>query len=377
MRPYDVVVVGVGGAGSAAAWHLARRGARVRAIERFEPGHSMGSSHGLSRIIRLAYYEDPSYVPLLRRAYELWRDLEDVSGESLLHITGAVDAGPPGSRVFEGSRQSCLVHALPHEVLSSAALSERCPGYRLPADYKAVLQPDGGYLEPERCVTTHVAMARASGAVVDTGVSVRDWRVVRGGVEVVLDDEAVVHARHLVLTAGAWLPRMSPALAAVLAPERQVVGWFAVADHPAFAPDVFPVFNLETNDGHYYGFPEAGEPGFKIGRYHHRLERVDPDTMDRMVHPPDESILRAGVARMFPAANGALLRAEACLFTNTPDEHFIIDRLPGADAVLAVSACSGHGFKFCSVLGEIVADLVLEGRTAHDCSRFRLDRFAT
>jgi len=348
----------------------------VKAIEQFQPGHAMGSSHGLSRIIRLAYYEDPSYVPLLRRAYELWRELEAAAGSSLLHVTGAIDAGPPGSRVFEGSRHSCLVHSLPHDVLTSEGLTERFPGYRLPPAYRAVFQPDGGFLEPERCVTAHVAMARSSGAEVDSGRTVHRWRTVPGGDEVVVDD-AAVQARQLVLCAGAWMPRLSPALASVLTPERQVVGWFAVADPPSFGPGRFPVFNLDTDDGHYYGFPVGDEPGFKIGRYHHRLERVDPDTMDRAIHAQDEAVLRHCVARMFPAANGPLLRAETCLFTNTPDEHFVIDRLPGAGAVLAVSACSGHGFKFCSVLGEIVADLVLEGRTAHDVSRFRLGRFSS
>src|SRR5919108_3626492 len=165
-RRLDAIVVGVGGMGSAALYHLARRGRRVLGLERFSVPHEMGSSHGVTRIIRLAYYEDPAYVPLLRRAYELWRDLQRTAGDHLLHITGSIDAGPPGSPVFEGSRQSCELHGLPHEVLSSAQLGRRFPGYQLPSETMAVLQPEGGFLLPERCIVAHVNAALALGAEV-------------------------------------------------------------------------------------------------------------------------------------------------------------------------------------------------------------------
>jgi len=360
--------------GSAVAFHLASRGASVCALEQFQIGHDRGSSHGYTRIIRLSYFEDPSYVPLLRRAFDLWRELEEAAERRLLHVTGALDAGPPGSRVFEGSRRSSVEHGLRHDVLSGDGVNERYPGYRLPPHFQAVFQPDGGFLEPERCIEAHAAMAIRHGAEIVTGRQVQSWRIARGGVEVHTGGDAL-RARHLVLCGGPWMPRLAPVLSPVLVPERQVVGWFDVPDRAAFSPARFPVFNLETGWGHYYGFPEHAVPGFKIGRYHHRSERADPDALDRAVHPPDESILRDCVREMFPLADGPLLRAGTCLFTNTPDEHFIVDRLPDAPQVLAVSACSGHGFKFCSVLGEVVADLVLSGRTAHDISRFRLDRF--
>lgn len=359
--------------GSAAAYHLARRGADVCAVDQFEPGHDRGSSHGLTRIIRLAYHEDLSYVPLLRRAFDLWRELEAPLDAPLLHVTGSLDAGPEGSRIVDGSRHSCEQHGLPHERLSGAGVNERFPGYRLPDSHQAVLQPDGGFLDPEACIAAHVNGAARAGARLLARNRVHGWRATTDRVEVDIGGTTLA-ARRLVLCAGAWAPRLVPELAGVLRPERQVVAWFSVREPALFAPARFPVFNLETTLGHFYGFPEHGVPGFKIGRYHHRGEPADPDDMDRAVHAPDEAVLRAGVARCFPLADGPLLRAATCLFTNTPDEHFVVDRLPWCPRVLLVSACSGHGFKFCSVLGEIVADLVLDGRTRHDISRFAIAR---
>ena len=362
--------------GSAAAYHLARRGLSVLALEQHTLGHDRGSSHGLSRIIRLAYFEHPSYVPLLRRSFTLWRELENETGERLLHVTGAVDAGLPGSRVLEGSLQSCRLHGLQHELLSAEDVNRRFPGYHLPPGYRAVLQPDGGFLEPEKCIRSHAASASGRGAEIRTGVQVHGWSRMNNGVVIRLPDEDI-RARQLVICAGAWTPALVPSLAPLLRPERQVVAWFAVTDDDVFAPGRFPVFVMQTPEGYYYGFPQYGVPGFKIGKYHHRAESVDPDTMDRSVNADDEAVLRGCVRSFFPAADGERLRASVCIFTNTPDEHFIIDRLPGAPEVLVVSACSGHGFKFCSVIGEIVADLVTRGETTQDVSLFKLDRFAS
>jgi sarcosine oxidase len=360
--------------GSAAAFHLASRGLSVCAIEQFDPGHDHGSSHGLSRIIRLAYFEHPLYVPLLQRAYSLWRDLERDSGTRLLHITGGLDAGPPGSRIPEGSLESCRVHGLRHEVLRGAEVNERFPGYRMPADYLAVFQPDGGFLAPELCIRTHVTEAIRHGAVVRIGERVMGWSRDANGVSVRLTDDEV-RARQVVITAGAWMPKVVPSLSSLLRPERQVVAWFGVSDGPAFEPGRFPIFVMTTPTGHFYGFPQHEVPGFKIGKYHHRSELVDPDRVNRAVDADDEAVLRECVSSFFPGANGPVLRASTCIFTNTPDEHFIIDRLPDVPEALVVSACSGHGFKFCSVIGEIVADLVADGETPHDLSLFKLGRF--
>lgn len=363
--------------GSAIAHHAAARGLRVLALERFALGHDRGSSHGLTRIIRLAYFEHPAYVPLLRRAFTLWRALERDSGTSLLHVTGSLDVGWPGSVVFEGSRRSCDAHGLSHDVLDADELARRMPAWRPAADACAVFQPDGGFLVPERAIAAHVAQARAHGATVREHVEVRSWRARDGQVQVTTDD-GVLEAGQLVLSAGAWMGAMHRTLAPVLAPERQVLGWFAVAPHarPAFSPARFPVFVLETPAALFYGFPEFDVPGFKIGRYHHLHEMVDPDAPRRAVDPRDEVALREAVTAHFPAADGALLRSTTCLFTNTPDGHFVIDRAPDAPEVLLVSPCSGHGFKFASVVGELCADLLVQGGTAHDIAPFRLSRFA-
>lgn len=377
-RVHDVAVLGLGGMGSAVAAHLAKRGLSVVGIEQFEPGHDQGSSHGLSRIIRLAYFEHPAYVPLLRRAFTLWRELEEESGSGvhLLHVTGGLDVGVPGSRVFEGSSESCRVHGLRHEVLTARQVNERFPGFQLPDGFMAVFQPDGGFLEPEECIRAYAALAAKHGAELRTGERVQGWLEEASGV-VVRTALGEIRARQLVVSAGAWTPKLIPSLASLLRPERQVVGWFSVEDANAFAVGRFPVFVMSTPDGHFYGFPEFGVPGFKIGKYHHRSEPVDPDALRREVDAGDESVLRDCIRSFFPRADGSMVRASTCMFTNAPDEHFIIDRLLAAPAVIVVSACSGHGFKFCSVVGEIVADLVERGRTEHDTSLFRLDRFPT
>src|SRR5581483_2015826 len=375
-RRFDVIVLGVGGMGSAAAYHLARRGKRVLGLEQFGIPHELGSSHGITRIIRLAYYEHPSYVPLLRRAYQLWRELEQLSGERLLHVTGSLDAGPPESEVFLGSKRSCDLHDLPHEVLSAAALAARFPAYRLPPGFLALFQPEGGFLLPERCIVAHADAARALGAEIHPDEPALEWEARGDGVQV-RTARGRYAAERLVICAGAWASKLVPALAGLAVPERQVLGWFEPLQPELFLPERFPVFNLLVDEGRFYGFPLFGVPGFKIGRYHHLDEQVDPDTIDRASYSRDEAVLRAGVAHYFPAANGALLSAKACMFTNSPDEHFILDLHPELPQVVLAAGFSGHGFKFCSVVGEILADLAERGETAHDTALFRLARFAS
>src|SRR5438045_1755139 len=359
--------------GSAAAYHLAARGAAVLALEQFDIPNDLGSSHGLSRIIRLAYWEHPAYVALVRRAYGLWRALEANAGEPLLVVTGSIDAGPPGGRNVDGARAAWRAHGLLHDELASAALTARFPGYRLPPDVVAIFQPDGGFLKPEACIAAHASLARDHGAVVRTHVRVVGWESDGGFVRVRTGDGEHT-AKTLVLTAGAWTGSILPPLARALAPERQVMLWTEPLRPERFAVGAFPVFYIDVPAGPFYGFPSDGRAGFKIGRYHHRGERVDPDAMDRACHSEDERVLREGVRRYFPDANGPTLAMKTCLFTNSPDEHFVIDRAPGASPVLVAAGFSGHGFKFCSVVGEILADLTLDGGTRHDISLFSAAR---
>ena len=371
---YDAVVLGVGGMGSAALYELARRGRRVLGIERFGLPHDRGSSHGVTRIIRLAYFEHPSYVPLLRRAYQRWRALEEAAGEQLLHITGSLDVGREEGRVFPGSLRSCLEHGLPHEVLGPGALADRFPALRVPGGWRGLYQPQGGFVLPERAIVHHVRAAREHGAEVRTREAVREWED-RGDAVRLRTDRGAYEARTLVVTSGAWAASL-PALRGLLTPERQVMGWFRPADPAPFSAGALPVVLGEFEEGVYYGSPVFGVPGFKIGRFHHLGEATTADELDRECREEDESVLRAALVRYFPGADGPALSLRACLFTNTPDEHFIIDRLPASPNVVVAAGFSGHGFKFCSVVGEILADLVASGETEHKISRFRLDRFA-
>jgi sarcosine oxidase len=368
---YDVVVVGVGGMGSAALYHLARRGKRVLGIERFDVPHEHGSSHGLTRIIRQAYFEHPSYVPLVQRAYELWRGLEAEAGEQLLFITGAVEGGP---RIFEGAVRSSIEHALPFEELDGAEVTRRFPAYRLPADLRVVFQRDGGFVLPERCIVAHVAGARARGAQVRTGEQVLEWSAGGDGVRV-RTTRGEVEAERLVLTAGAYSQDVARLAPGMVVAQRQVLGWLEPARPELFAPERFPVFNLALEEGHVYGFPIHGVPGFKIGYYDYEGAKGDPESIPREPTPEDEVPLRRFAERYFPDGAGPTLDLKTCLFELSPDEHFLVDRHPETELAVVGAGFSGHGFKFSSVIGEILADLVLDGDTQHDIGFLRLSRF--
>jgi sarcosine oxidase len=373
---HDVIVVGIGGMGSAAAWHLARRGQRVLGLERFDIPHAMGSSHGVTRIIRLPYYEDPAYVPLLHRAYALWRELEAATGRRVLHLHGSIDGGPEDGQIFQGALASARLHALPHEVLTGTEVNARFPGYRLSAATRAVLQPQGGYVMSEQAIVAHVRAAQDAGAAIHAREAVLGWEARPGGEGVtVTTDRGRYEAGRLVLTAGAWMADLAPPLRGVAVPERQVLAWLQPLQPALFTPERFPVFNLEVEEGRYYGFPVVEVPGFKLGRYHHRGERMPAEAMRREVDAEDEALLRAFAARYTPEGNGPTMALRACIFTNTPDEHFILDRHPEHPQVVLASPCSGHGYKFCSVVGEILAELATgDGTTRHDIAFLRLAR---
>jgi sarcosine oxidase len=371
---YDAIVLGLGGMGSATLYHLARRGLRVLGIERYDLLHEYGSSHGLTRIIRLAYWEHPTYVALLRRSYELWRELERAAGEQLLYITGSVDAGPPGSSVFAGALKSSELHGLAHEVMDGAELHRRFPGYGLPKEMQCLYQPDGGFLLPERCNVAHVAQALAHGAEVRFREPVVEWDAKAGHVWVGTK-RGTYETEKLVICAGPWASKLVPELMELAVPERQVLAWLQPTRPERFEPEVFPVFNLEVEEGRYYGFPQFLMPGFKFGKYHHLNERVDADTVDREPNARDEELLRDFARRYFPDGAGATLMLKGCLFTNSPDRHFILDLHPEYPEVSIAAGFSGHGYKFCSVVGEIMADLAEGGRTDHDIGFFRMDRF--
>ena len=374
MPSYDAIVIGVGGMGSAAVYHLAQRGLQVLGLEKHAIPHAMGSSHGYSRMIRYTLQEHPSYVPLVRRSYELWHEMEETAGEELMVTTGSIRAGAPDSPFFLNAQEACDLHSIPYEILTASEVNKRFPGYRFPEEISSVYQADGGFLLPERCIVTHVQAAERAGADVHSQETVLDWEVRGDGVQVRTDRDTYTAGR-LVVTAGPWAANLVPELAAYAVPERQVMGWFQPKRPELYAAEAFPVFGVFTEEGRYYGFPSHAVPGFKIGRVHHLLQKVDPDAIDREVHPEDEDILRQAVNRYFPLAAGKLLDGKTCMYTNTPDEHFMIGTLDGQPQVSVAAGFSGHGFKFASVIGEIMADLAQSGATEHDINLFRLDRF--
>jgi sarcosine oxidase len=279
------------------------------------------------------------------------------------------------SLTVKGSLESCRIHHLPHEILDAADLRRRFPGYRLPPEMVAVYQPDAGFLLPERCIVAHVEMAQLRGAEIHAREKLNAWEIDGQGV-LLKTDRGTYRAAKMVVTAGAWLRRVLPRLRGLAVPERQVLIWTQPRRPERFRLGAFPVFNMEAPEGRFYGFPVYGVPGFKIGKYHHRGEAVDPDGVDRGCHPEDEEVLRAGIRRYFPDADGPTMAMKTCLFTNSPDEHFMLDVHPEHPQVAVASACSGHGFKFCSVVGEIMTELVLDGRTRLNTGMFRLGRFS-
>ena len=373
---YDTIVIGVGGMGSAAVYHLARRGRKVLGIDQFDIPNDQGSSHGVTRVIRLSYHEDPSYVPLVMRAFKLWRELQHEVGEQLVHVNGSVHSGPPGSRMFEGSLHSCQEHGLDHEVLNGAEVNKRFPGYRLPTGHLAVYQKDGGFLVAERCIVAHVTVAQTLGAEVHGREKVLEWESVGGKIKVVTD-RRVYETETLIITAGAWAGNQAGYLASLAVPERQVLGWFQPKRPRLFTPEAFPVFGMHAEEGRYYGFPVFGIPGFKVGKFHHFGERTEADLLDRECYQADEDVLRAFTERYFPDAAGPTMSLKVCMFTNSPDENFIIGQHPDNAQVAIAAGFSGHGFKFCTVVGEILADLTEQGATPYDIEMFDPARFAT
>jgi sarcosine oxidase len=374
MAHFDVVVCGLGVMGSATLRELACRRLRVLGIERFAPGHDRGSSHGETRIIRLAYFEHPSYVPLLRRSYELWRDLERASGTKLVHLTGIAEMGPPDGVLVKGVLASATTHELRHDVLAAKELMRRFPAFRLPPQYVAVVQPDGGFVDAEPSIHAMLALARDAGAEVRVGECIGGIEPYAGGVRVVTDI-GTVDAGAAIVTMGPWVKSLLPGFPAPLRVTRQAMAWFAPNEPALFADDRCPTFLIESRHGIHYGFPSDGEGRIKVAKHHHGNETVDPDDYDRKVSTADEALIRAAIAEHLPAANGRRLEGKTCLYTVTPDGDFIIDRLSGWPQVIVASPCSGHGFKFAPVIGEILADLAIDGTTRHDIGRFSLERF--
>jgi sarcosine oxidase len=375
VRTYRTIVLGLGAMGSAAAVAIARRGVDVLGVEQFTPLHDRGSSHGDSRIVRMAYFEHPDYVPLLRRAYDGWARLEESCGRSLIRWTGALMVGRPESPVVAGTLASATRWELPHEVLDRAAMAERFPQFNLAAHEMGVHERNAGVVDPEAALgVLHVA-ARAAGAALQFESLVDGWDIGRDSVTVRVGGEEVA-AEHLVVAAGAWAAKLLGA-AVSLTPVRTVTYHFEpIGERAAFAPDRFPAFVWELDPGDaLYGLADVGSGAPKVG-FHHRHRPTDPDEVDREVSPEEIAAMRAVLAERIPALRGRCLASAVCMYTMTPDEHFVIGHLPGSGGRVSVAAgFSGHGFKFVPVVGEILADLALEGGTDIPIGLFDPARF--
>jgi sarcosine oxidase len=373
---FDVAVIGLGAMGSAALYHLARAGRRVVGIEQATPGHDGGSSHGDSRIIRLAHYENPAYTPLVRRAWRLWLELEEAGGETVIVPTGILEAGPPGAAIVEGSLAAAREHDLAHEVLTPAEANWRFPAFNLPAGWTVLFQPGAGIVRADVAVRLHVVLAREAGAVVRVGERVTAVEAGAHGVALRTAGGETLEADRVVVTAGAWIADLVPALAGRLTVTRQPLAWFAPTRPADVTPARMPVFLVEDADDAIYGFPDFMGAGVKaashvLGR---ALEHADAARQDATA--ADAAPIARALGRLVPGAAGPVKALKTCLYTSTADEEFIIDFADADHRIAYASACSGHGFKFASAFGELLAGMTQSGEVPPAFSAFRLSRFA-
>ena len=373
---YDVAIVGLGGMGSATLAQCAKRGASVIGLEQFARAHDLGSSSGKSRMIRKAYFEDSAYVPLLLRAYDLWRELERESGEELLRLTGLLLAGSADSEIIIGATRAAHEHSLPLESLNARDIGSRYPMLKVLDDEVGVYEPDGGVLDPERSVAAHLRMAEAAGAQLRFTNVMKTWEATADGFVVHLAEGDQVASRALVLSLGPWFQKALAKLGVVLRVQRNVQAWFKPASSLYSAPD-FPPFLLDRKGlpAPLYGFPDFGE-GVKAA-FHAHGAFTDPAHVDREVDlGRDIEPIREAMEQWMPGAAATFRAAKPCLYSLTPDRHFVVDRHPEHARLVLCGGFSGHGFKFAPVIGEIAADLALEGTSRHDIGFLSLQRFA-
>ena len=371
MERFDSIVIGTGGMGAAALMHLAARGARVCGLDRFPPGHDRGSSHGQTRLIRLAYFEHPNYVPLLRRAYELWHELGTATGRPLLVESGLLMAGPADGEVVAGALASAAIHSLPIERMTSREAMGRWPSIRLPEEWAAVHEASGGYLFVEDCVRAHAAEAVRLGARIEHGAAVRNWRTVGpdggNGHVVVETDRGSYAADTLVVTAGAWAADLLQLPWVPLRVLRKSLFWYQpeAAVRRDHAAGSLPCFAFDTPTGFFYGFPAIDDRGVKIAEHTGGTPVADPLKVDRAIDVGERARVEAVLAAHLPGVCGPLSEHAVCLYTMSPDSHFVVGLHPQYARVAIGAGFSGHGFKFASVMGEVLADLALDGKTAH------------
>lgn len=372
---YDVIVVGLGGMGSAAAHHLARRGVRVLGLEKFTPAHDRGSSHGGSRIIRQSYFEDPAYVPLLLRSYELWEELARDSERDVYRLTGGLYSGPPDCPTVVGSMRASQEWSLPHEILDAGEIHSRFPNFTPNPGDVGLFEAKAGFARPEVTVQAHLDLAARAGATLRFGTEVIGWSDGPDGVTVTTSDRSYTGGQ-LVICPGAWAPQLLRELGVPITIERQVLYWLdpvggvgSFENHPVF-------INENDRNTQIYGFPAIDGPhgGVKVAFFREGGQVCTPETIDRVVHAEEVDAMRRRVTELLPALSGECVHNATCMYSNTPDEHFVITRHPNYANVTVACGFSGHGFKFVPVVGEILADLATSGATAHPIELFDTGR---
>jgi sarcosine oxidase len=371
---YDAAVIGLGGMGAAALAHLSARGVRAVGIERFERLHERGSSTGQTRIIRKAYFENPAYVPLLLRAYELWRELEASTGSTLLDLVGVLFAGAPEAEGVAGTLRSARRYDLPVDVLDAGAIAKRFPGTQPRAGEIGVYERDGGIIFPEAAIAAHLDAAAARGATMRFSTRVTGWNKHDGAHRIALEDGSAIEASRLIVCGGAWSGALLADLALPLRVQRNVQVWFTPTN-AGYERGGFPAYFVERPElpAPLYGFPAfAGTLKAALHRYG---PFVDPDRLDRRITDDDVTAVGNALDGWMEGAAGGYARGRVCTYTLTPDGNFVLDRHPSDASITIACGFSGHGFKFCSVVGEIAAELALDGGTRLDVGFLRLNRF--
>jgi sarcosine oxidase len=371
---YDAIVLGAGGVGSAAMHQLARRGLRVLGIDRFAPPHERGSSHGQTRIIRQAYFEHPDYVPLLLESYRLWAELEQHAGRQLLLITGLVEIGSADGIVVPGVLEAARLHGLAVETLMPAAARERWPALYVPDDMVAVFEPTAGALLVEQCVRAHLVAAQEAGADLRVGVEVLGWSF-DGDSATVETTAGRFSAARLVVTAGAWASRLLADLDLKLEVRNKVMLWYPENDPSTRADAGFPCFLYELPQGVFYGMPSIDGSGVKVAEHSGGEAVDDPLRVNRSLSDRDRERVEAFLRKHLPTVLPAHRDHAICLYTMSPDEHFIVDRHPQHPQVVFAAGLSGHGFKFAPVLGTALADIAINGDTRLPIDFLSLKRF--
>jgi N-methyl-L-tryptophan oxidase len=372
-KSFDVIIIGAGSVGMASGYFLAKQGTKTLLIDAWDPPHTNGSHHGDTRIIRHAYGEGKEYIPLALRAQQLWNELANETGEKVFEPTGVLAVGAPESPFIKEMMAGAKNHSLPLHVLQAKEISRRWPGITIPEEYIGCLEPQAGVLFSEVCIRTYRERAVSFGAVLKTGTPVLAIEREAGGVSV-RTKEDTYHGDMVVVSAGAWAGKLLADLRLPLTPVRKTVAWFK-SDERLYDSRLFPAFFFDFPTEQYYGFPSFSGGGVKVGR-HDGGQKVDPDRIDRTfgIYPEDEGDLRRFLERTMPQAAGKRLRGSVCIYTRTPDEHFIIDRHPENEQILIAAGLTGHGFKFASALGEALCQWVTAGKTDLDLSIFSLNR---